>query len=160
MENSKPVWVLAAEDDPDDRLLVGEAFRDAGLNCNLEFVEDGDSLLDYLLARGNFAERQGRQPSLILLDLNMPGKDGREALAELKSHPQLRRIPVVVMTTSRAQTDILQSYDLGVSSFIVKPATFDALVEVVRRLGQYWLETVELPLDPDDYPGFNSGSRG
>lgn len=147
MENLKPLWVLAAEDDPDDRLLVREAFAEANLPCQLEFVEDGNALLDYLLARGDFVNNKGRRTCLILLDLNMPGKDGREALAELKAHPQLRRIPVVVMTTSKAEQDVLQSYELGVSSFIVKPMTFDGLVEVVRTLGRYWLDTVELPPD-------------
>ncbi|MEX1019401.1 MAG: response regulator [Litorilinea sp.] len=149
MENLKPIWVLAAEDDPDDRLLVREAFAEAELPCELDFVEDGNALLDYLLGRGDFADRQGQRPRLILLDLNMPGKDGREALAEIKAHPKLRRIPVVVMTTSKAEQDIIQSYELGVSSFIVKPLTFDGLVDVVRTLGKYWLSVVELPPDAE-----------
>lgn len=147
MENARPLWVLAAEDDPDDRLLVSEAFVEADLPCRLDFVEDGDSLLAYLLGKEPYADKAEVRPSLILLDLNMPGKDGREALAELKAHPQLRRIPVVVMTTSKAEQDILRSYELGVNSFIVKPITFDGLVEVVRVLGRYWLDVVELPPD-------------
>lgn len=147
VENVRPLWVLAAEDDPDDRLLMSEAFAEAGLPCQLDFVEDGNALLDYLLARGEFVENSGKRTCLILLDLNMPGKDGREALAELKAHPQLRRIPVVVMTTSRAEQDIIQSYELGVSSFIVKPNSFDELVETVRTLGKYWLDIVQLPPD-------------
>jgi CheY-like chemotaxis protein len=145
LDNIKPVWVLAAEDDPDDRLLVREAFVEANLDCNLDFVEDGNALLDYLLQRGAYAGKTGARPRLILLDLNMPGKDGREALAELKAHPELRRIPVVVMTTSKSEDDIVQSYELGGNSFVVKPLTFDGLVEVVEMLGKYWLELVELP---------------
>jgi two-component system, response regulator len=147
LENARPLWVLAAEDDPDDRLLVSEAFVEADLPCRLDFVEDGDSLLAYLLGQEPYADKAEVRPSLILLDLNMPGKDGRETLAELKAHPQLRRIPVVVMTTSKAEQDILRSYELGVNSFIVKPITFDGLVDVVRVLGRYWLDVVELPPD-------------
>jgi CheY-like chemotaxis protein len=149
LEQVKPVWVLAAEDDPDDRLLVREAFAEAALDCNLDFVEDGNALLDYLLRRGDYADKTGIRPRLILLDLNMPGKDGREALAELKAHPELRRIPVVVMTTSKAEDDIVQSYELGGNSFVVKPLTFDGLVEVVQMLGRYWLDLVELPPEAD-----------
>jgi CheY-like chemotaxis protein len=147
LENQKPILILVAEDDPDDRLLVREAFNESQLLCNLTFVGDGNELMDYLLRQGSFVNQPVPRPGLILLDLNMPGKDGREALAELKAHPVLRRIPVVVMTTSKAERDVLQSYELGVSSFLVKPVTFERLVEMVKTLGDYWLDMVVLPPD-------------
>ena len=111
----------------------------------LHFVENGEELLNFLHRREKFAQSNNPRPSLILLDLNMPRKDGREALREIKAHPELRRIPVVVLTTSKADTDIAKIYELGANSFISKPVTFDALVKVMRTIGSYWLETVELP---------------
>lgn len=144
---SKSVLILMADDDADDRLLAQEALQQVQLDHALEFVADGEELLDYLYRRGKYqALPAGRQPSLVLLDLNMPRKDGREALREIKAHPELRRIPVVVLTTSRADTDIAQVYQLGANSFISKPVTFDALVRVMRVLKDYWIETVELPV--------------
>jgi len=135
-----------ADDDPDDRLMTREAFEEAHLGNPLEFVKDGEELLDYLLRRGSFENLKGRPlPGLILLDLNMPRKDGREALQEIKAHPALRRIPVVVLTTSKADEDILRSYDMGVNSFISKPVSFESLVETVKMLGKYWFEIVILP---------------
>ena len=138
--------ILCAEDDPDDRLLIAEAFAESGLLQALHFVEDGEELLEYL--RGE-SPRSGQppspRPSLILLDLNMPRKDGREALRELKSDPALRPIPVVVLTTSMAEEDIRLSYDLYANSFVVKPARFDSLVQLFRSLGQYWFSTAQLP---------------
>ena len=111
------------------------------------FVENGEELLQYLRGEGKFATSAGTQalPGLILLDLNMPRMDGRTALAQIKADPELRRIPVVVLTTSKAEEDILRTYDLGVNSFITKPVTFEALVDVVRTLNHYWIEIVELP---------------
>src|SRR5207237_5281886 len=130
-----------ADDDPDDRLLTQEAFEESHLLNRLEMVEDGEELMDYLQHRGKYAGAAGKpKPGLILLDLNMPRKDGREALKEIKSSPELRRIPVVVLTTSKAEEDILRTYDLGVNSFIVKPVTFDGMVDVLKTLGKYWLE--------------------
>jgi CheY-like chemotaxis protein len=118
-------------------------------------VEDGEQLLDYLLRRGRWADpAQSPRPGLVLLDLNMPRMDGREALARIKAHPALRRIPVVVLTTSRAQADVLRSYDLGANSFITKPRSFGGLVEAMRVLGRYWTEIVELP--PDGGEGTSS----
>lgn len=141
-----PIVILMAEDDADDRLLVREAFEESRLVNELRFVEDGEELLDYLRGRGRFAgEGSAPRPGLILLDLNMPRKDGREALREIKEDADLRRIPVVVMTTSKAEEDIFRSYDLGASSFITKPVTFERLVELMKTLGQYWIEFVELP---------------
>lgn len=136
-----------ADDDADDRLLAQDAVAEAKVNGELRFVENGEELLDYLFRRGQFANMDAPRPGLILLDLNMPKKDGREALREIKSQPELRRIPVVVLTTSKADTDITQIYDLGANSFIAKPVSFEALVNVMQALGHYWLETVELP-DP------------
>ena len=136
--------ILIAEDDQDDQLLVEEAFQEAGADTDLTFVHDGAELLDVLRGRGD--HRAPDEPALVLLDLNMPRVDGRRALQEIKSDPRLKRIPVVVLTTSRAEEDILQSYDLGVNSFIVKPVTFDGLVDVVKVLSDYWLKVVERPL--------------
>lgn len=145
-DSSKAKVVLMAEDDSDDRLLVKDAITESGWQGDLRFVEDGEELLDYLRRRGKYRDpATAPRPGVILLDLNMPKKDGREALREIKADPELRRIPVVVLTTSRADTDIERMYDLGASSFIAKPVQFDALVNVMRNLGQYWFTTVELP---------------
>lgn len=146
-ETTKPIMILMADDDPDDRLLTQDAFEECHLTNELRFVEDGEELMDYLHRKGNYVDpNDSPRPGLILLDLNMPRKDGREALGEIKSDPELRSIPVVVLTTSNAETDILRSYDLGVNSFIVKPVTFEELVEVVKTLGKYWFQIVELPI--------------
>ncbi|MGK7393987.1 MAG: response regulator [Candidatus Cyclobacteriaceae bacterium M3_2C_046] len=144
-EELKPISIVMADDDADDRLMAKEAFEENKLANELVFVEDGEELLDYLNGRGNFEQRPNPLPGLILLDLNMPKKDGREVLKEIKKDPRLRKIPVVVLTTSKAEEDILKSYDLGVNSFITKPVTFDELVEVIRDLGKYWFGIVELP---------------
>ena len=142
----KPITILFADDDPDDRVLVSDAFEASRLANDLRFVEDGEELLDYLHQRGTYAPPSNPpRPGLILLDLNMPKKDGREAIKEIKADPHLRQIPIVVLTTSRAEEDIYRSYELGVSSFVVKPVTFESLVEVVKTLGKYWFEIVELP---------------
>jgi len=144
----RPITILMADDDPDDRELTRQAFRESRLANELHTVEDGEELLDYLRRRGRYAALNGASlPGLILLDLNMPRKDGREALREIKSDPTLRRIPVVVLTTSKAEEDILRSYDLGVNSYVTKPVTFQSLVELVRVLGRYWFEVVELPAE-------------
>ncbi len=138
--------ILMADDDADDRLMAEKAFLEAKLENGLRFVEDGEELMDYLLHRGKYTNStQHPLPGLILLDLNMPRKDGREALKEIKAHPQLHRIPVVILTTSKAETDILRSYDLGVNSFITKPVTFQGLVEAMRVMKQYWFQLVKLP---------------
>ena len=143
---TKPIMILMADDDPDDRMLTKEAFEECRLSNDLRFVEDGEELMDYLHRNGKHMDpNDSPRPGLILLDLNMPRKDGREALGEIKSDPDLRSIPVVVLTTSKAEEDILKSYDLGVNSFIVKPVSFEGLVEVVKTLGKYWFQIVELP---------------
>ena len=144
----KPVTILMADDDPEDRQLTREAFEENHLANDLRFVEDGEELLDYLNHRGKYSDPASAPwPGIILLDLNMPRKDGREALQELKSDPRFRGIRVVIMTTSKAEEDVVRSYDLSAASYITKPVTFERLVEVVRALGRYWLEIVELPPD-------------
>ena len=142
------ITIVLADDDPDDRQLTEDAFSENRLANQLHCVEDGEELMDYLHRRGKYESlRNERLPGLILLDLNMPRKDGREALKEIKADPSLRRIPIVVLTTSKAEEDIVRSYDLGVNSYVTKPVTFKSLVELVKVLGRYWFEVVELPPD-------------
>lgn len=143
----KTITILMADDDPDDRMLTKEALVENKLANDLHFVVDGEDLMDYLHQRGKYNSDNAPLPGLILLDLNMPKKDGREALAEIKKDPKLRRIPVIVLTTSKAEEDIIRSYDLGISSFITKPVTFDDLVEVAKAIGSYWFGIVVLPND-------------
>src|SRR5438552_12858833 len=142
----KPITLLLADDDPDDRLLARQALEKSRLANDLRCVEDGEELLDYLHRRGKYSDpKESPRPGLILLDLNMPRKDGREALREIKSDPKLRDIPVGVLTTSKAEEDIARSYNLGVNSYITNPVKSSALVEVMRARGKYWCELVELP---------------
>jgi CheY-like chemotaxis protein len=144
----RTITILYADDDADDQLLVKEALEESRLINDLRFVNDGEELMDYLHRRGQFADPEtSPRPGLILLDLNMPRKSGREALEEIKRDPELRRIPIVVLTTSRAEEDIYRSYDLGVNSFVSKPVTFSGMTAVMRALGTYWFEIVELPPD-------------
>lgn len=147
--STKPLHILVAEDDEEDQILLKEAMAETRLANPLHFVPHGEDLLAYLKGEGAFADRsQFPLPGLILLDLNMPKVDGREALKEIKAHPDFKRIPVIVLTTSKAEEDIIRSYDLGVNSFITKPVRFDQLVNVMRALGHYWLEIVRLPMRP------------
>jgi len=142
-----PITILVAEDDADDRLLLKDAFDENRLSNDLRFVENGEELLAYLRREGSFADPdEAPYPGLILLDLNMPKMDGREALRMIKTDPQHQRIPIVVLTTSKAEEDVLRTYDLGVSSFITKPVTFEGLLKVVQVLNQYWIEIVQLPM--------------
>jgi CheY-like chemotaxis protein len=141
----RPITILLADDDADDRMLARDALAESRLANDLRFVEDGEDLMHYLRRTGRFANADAPRPGLILLDLNMPRKDGREALREIKGDSSLRHIPIVVLTTSKAEEDIYRSYDLGVNSFITKPVTFDGLVSVMKALGRYWFEIVELP---------------
>ena len=143
---TKPITILMADDSEDDRMMTREALQDSFVINDLREVEDGEELMDYLQRRGTYADPESSpRPGLILLDLNMPRKSGQEALAEIKADPQLRRIPIIVLTTSDAEHDILRSYDLGVSSFITKPVTFDGLVEIMKAFGKYWIEIVAIP---------------
>ena len=144
---NRVVTILMADDDEEDRELTREALQNARLANQMKFVVDGQDLLDYLRQEGQYAGRpaEAPRPGIILLDLNMPKKDGREALHEIKADPALRSIPVVVLTTSRDEQDVFGTYDLGVNSFITKPVTFAGLVEAMRTLQRYWFELVELP---------------
>jgi len=145
-QTGQPIIILMADDDADDRLLCQQALDESRVLNDLYFVEDGEQLLDYLNRRGKYADpASSPRPGLILLDLNMPRKDGREALREIKANPDLRRIPIVVMTTSQAEEDIYRSYDLGANSFVTKPVTFDRLVDLMKALGHFWVEFVEIP---------------
>jgi CheY-like chemotaxis protein len=140
------ITIIMADDDADDRELAREAFEECRLANEVHFVEDGEELIEYLCRSGKYINMpETPLPALILLDLNMPRKDGREALKEIKANPDLRRIPIVVLTTSKAEEDILRTYDLGVNSYITKPVTFESLVETIKVLGKYWFEIVELP---------------
>ena len=142
----KPITILLADDDEDDRRLTRDALAESRLANDLRCVEDGQQLLDYLRREGAFGNgADAPRPGLILLDLNMPKLDGREALQAIKADPRLRSIPVVVLTTSKSEEDVFRTYDLGVNSFITKPVSFEGLVEVVRILGHYWFVIVELP---------------
>jgi CheY-like chemotaxis protein len=147
-ENSQSIsiTILMAEDDSDDRLLAKDAFEENHIFNSLHFVEDGVQLMEYLHHQGRYSNvEQYPTPDLILLDLNMPRKDGREALAEIKADAALRHIPVVVLTTSKAEEDILRSYNIGASSYITKPVTFESFVNIVRTLTEYWIQIVRLP---------------
>lgn len=143
---TSPIRILVADDDADDRLMIKDAFEESRLGNPVDFVEDGVQLMEYLLRTSAYeGAHDVPYPGLILLDLNMPRKDGRTALREIKAHPELHRIPIVILTTSKAEEDIVRTYDLGVNSFICKPVTFDGLVEIVRTVGRYWIEIVALP---------------
>jgi CheY-like chemotaxis protein len=143
---AKPVTILLADDDEEDRELTRDALRHAHLANDIQSVVDGQDLMDYLRREGSYADpADSPRPGIILLDLNMPKKDGREALAEIKADEDLRRIPVVVLTTSKDEEDVFATYDLGVSGFVTKPVTFAGLVEVMRTWTRYWFEVVELP---------------
>jgi CheY-like chemotaxis protein len=144
----EPVSILIADDDLDDCLLARDALQEAHLSNDLRFVHDGEVLLDYLFRRGQYsAVGAAPRPGVILLDLNMPRLDGREVLKQIKADPALRNIPVVVLTTSQREEDIDRSYSLGANSYITKPVTFSGLVEVMRGLGRYWFEIVQLPAE-------------
>lgn len=148
LKNSTPINILMADDDEDDRLLTLDALKESRVLNNLYCVEDGVELLAYLRREGKYADpKASPRPSLILLDLNMPRKDGREALQEIKADPSLRSIPVVILTTSKEEEDMLRGYDLGCASYITKPVNFEGLVDLMRALGRYWIEFVELPHD-------------
>lgn len=146
MSSARPITILMAEDDPDDQLLAREALEECMLANSLNIVENGEELLDFLKRRGKYTDAASApRPGLILLDLNMPRMDGREALRAIKDDPDLRSIPVVVLTTSKAEEDIIRSYNEGANSYVTKPVTFEGLVEVMKTLRRYWFEIIELP---------------
>ncbi|MDV6235744.1 response regulator [Leptospira ellisii] len=145
-KNQNSIHILVAEDDPDDRLLMRDGFRENNLINPLHFVKDGEELIEFLLNKGEYSDiLKYPKPGFILLDLNMPRMDGREVLKALKGIPELKKIPVIVLTTSREEEDMIQTYDLGANSFIRKPVDFGAFIDTIRTLGEYWLEIVELP---------------
>lgn len=145
MKPIQPV-ILYADDDPEDRMLAQDAFEDSQIEGQMRFVSDGELLLSYLHRREPFSDgKEHPLPHLILLDLNMPRKDGREVLREIKTHEKLRHIPVVILTTSHAEEDIERTYGLGGNSYITKPISYDSLVDIMKTLGIYWLKTVKLP---------------
>lgn len=149
MSKIQPVPILMAEDDPEDRLLTREAFVEGRLANPLYFVENGEELMDYLRRRGPFADAERYPyPGVVLLDLNMPRKDGRTCLAEIKRDPELKQLPVVVLTTSAEDEEVVRSYDLGANSFVSKPVDFDKLVAIIQTFGRYWFSIVELPDAP------------
>jgi CheY-like chemotaxis protein len=147
--------ILMADDDEDDRLLAQDALQESEENAELRFVSDGAQLLDYLRSSGEYAPPVdfnaplAPRPDLILLDLNMPRLDGREALRQIKLDPMLRRTPVVILTTSRTEEDVWRAYDAGANSYVAKPVSFEGLVDVMKNLRRYWAETVQLPAEPN-----------
>ncbi len=140
---TRATTILVADDDGEDRAMIEEAFKEARLKNDIDFVEDGEQLMAYLRREGDYADKAGQAlPGFVLLDLNMPRKDGREALQEIKADNKLQHLPVVVLTTSQAEEDIIRTYGLGVNSFISKPVTLEGLVDVIKALSNYWLEIV------------------
>lgn len=151
LSKARAITILMADDDEDDRLLTQDALRESRVLNSLYCVEDGVELLEYLRKEGKYASDEPcPRPSLILLDLNMPRMDGREALRNIKSDDRLRGIPVVILTTSKQEEDMVRGYNLGAASYITKPVNFDGLVDLMRTLGKYWVEFVELPEHHDD----------
>jgi len=145
-KHGSSITILMADDDADDRRLAAEALEESRLLNELKFVENGEELLAYLRHEGKYSDPEtSPRPGIILLDLKMPRMDGRSALKEIKNDPKLRQIPVVILTTSNADQDIYSSYDLGVNSYIVKPVTFESLVDVLQTLQKFWFQIVELP---------------
>jgi CheY-like chemotaxis protein len=148
VKRRKPVTILIADDDPDDQRLTSEALAGFEPPKDIRFVGDGEELIDYLRHRGKHADADSApRPGVILLDLNLPRKDGREALREIKQDPELRLIPVTVLTVSNAETDIHGVYDLGANSYLCKPRSYTELMEAMRSWSSFWLDTVELPIN-------------
>jgi CheY-like chemotaxis protein len=144
--SSRPITIVVADDDEEDRMLTSLALKRSRLINEVYFCNDGVDLLDYLNRSGRWSQPgDAPRPGVILLDLNMPRMDGREALSKIKADPELRTIPTVVLTSSKAEEDIVSSYDLGVNSFITKPVTFTQLVDVLGIWSEYWFQIVELP---------------
>lgn len=148
MKNYNQLQILLADDDAEDRMLIIDALQESRLKNKIQQVENGEELMQYLQNKGKFSDKkQFPTPCIILLDLNMPKKDGREALKEIKADKKLRSIPIIVLTTSKAEEDILKTYNIGVNSYITKPVSFSAMVDVMKTLNKYWFEIVELPQD-------------
>ena len=151
IRNARSIRLLMADDDEDDRLLTQDALNESRVLNKLHAVEDGVELLKYLRHEEPYTDKhKNPRPDLILLDLNMPRMDGREALQHIKADANLRSIPVVILTTSKQEEDMIKGYALGAASFITKPVNFDGLVELMKVLGKYWIEFVELPSNLHD----------
>lgn len=146
MNDARPIEVLLVEDNPGDVRLTIEAMREGRVLTHLNFVDDGEQAMLYLRRQAPYSD--ATRPDLILLDLNLPLKDGREVLAEIKADDHLRSIPVVVLTTSRAEEDILRSYDLHANCYITKPVDLDQFITVVRSMKDFWFSVVRLPINP------------
>lgn len=148
---ARSITILMADDDEDDRLLTQDALKESRVLNTLNCVEDGVELLKYLRREAPYEDKDVHpRPSLILLDLNMPRMDGREALEQIKADPNLKSIPVVILTTSKQEEDKVKGYGLGAASYITKPVDFDGLVELMKAIGKYWVEFVELPIDVNE----------
>lgn len=148
MPNAEPIEILLVEDNPGDARLAVEALKDSKLHNNLHHVKDGVEAMAYLRREDGYAEVP--VPDLVLLDLNLPRKDGREVLAEIKDDPELRLIPVVVMSTSGAERDLVKSYDLHANAYVVKPMDLDRFVEIVQSIQDFWFTIVKLPPRADE----------
>ena len=145
-KSPKPITILMADDDADDRTMTKEAFEESRIANDLRFVFDGEELMDYLKRRGQYVDPDlSPRPGLILLDLNMPRKNGQEVLAEIKDDPKLKQIPVVILTTSKAEEDVVKAYGLYANCYVIKPVDFDVFAEVVRSIQQFWFNVVTLP---------------
>ncbi|WEL22651.1 Rec domain [Halorhabdus sp. BNX81] len=142
-ETGQPVEILLAEDNPGDAKLTQKAFEEGNILNNLHVVEDGAEAMDFLNQRGEYAEKT--RPDLVLLDLNMPKKDGWDVLEEINDDPELRRIPVIVLTSSEAESDIVKSYDLQANAYLSKPVDYSGFMDVVRSLEEFWLSVVKMP---------------
>ena len=141
--NVKDIEILLVEDNPGDVRLTMEALKDCKMRNTLYVVEDGEEALSFLYKKGKYADAP--HPDLILLDLNLPKKNGKEVLSEIKENPNLKRIPVVILTTSKAEEDILKTYDLHANCYITKPVDFDQFISVVRKIEDFWFSIVKLP---------------
>lgn len=137
--------IVVADDDSDDRMLIMEAFEENNLNCPLCFVEDGLELLDLLFQKGKYAGAEGSNlPDLIILDINMPKKNGKDALIEIRNNPKTKHIPILMFSTSNAVDEIAHTYRLGANSFIIKPSSYSGFVEVTKNIQSYWVDTVSV----------------
>ena len=142
---TSPVVILMADDDPDDLLLTADALREADITSSFRTVNDGRDLMSYLNRTDGYTDRNAPRPDLVLLDWNLPVKHGKEVLSGIKTDPDLRTIPVVILTSSAAEEDILKAYDLSANCYITKPVDFDQFYQVVRSIEDFWFSIVKLP---------------
>jgi two-component system response regulator len=145
MQQAQDLYILIAEDDADDRFLLQTAFVENGFEDRLQFVENGVEVMEHLHALKTGGEPSAQLPRFILLDLNMPKKDGREVLKEIKQNPEWKKIPVVIFSTTSNEQEMLRCYELGANSYVTKPNSFEHLLEIVATLREYWVQTTSLP---------------